>query len=462
LIQVKAQGGTPDYQYRLGNNPFGGDSIFQKLSPGSYPITVQDRSGCWQKSTVVLPPPVPLVANYQTTLPRCVGEKNGTIELSGSRVPGLSFRWSNGDTTANLRNLAPGSWLVTITDLQRGCTLQQTFNLPSPTPLNVGAKLLRAPGCDSTGNAQGSAEVRILGGKGPFKILWSNGDTSRTLSIATAGLYRVSISDANGCRHLDSIIAHKMTVDLQLTPNNCAGDKKGGIRIQVRGGLPDYRIKVGNGDFGRDSILRQLSGGKYKISVLDQSGCLWSKTVSLPDPPLFSIQLPKDTVLKMGASLVLRAQANERLKSFLWKSDQKEACTTCPELSLTRLLNSQLVSLSAISQNNCTASATLRITIQKDYHVYIPNAFSPNGDDHNAFFELFLGPNAERVRTLEIFTRWGEKVFSFDADNGGGEPKWDGFFRGSAMANEVLVYKAEVDFIDGERKQFAGSLVLVR
>ncbi len=462
-INVVVQGGVRNYRYRLGNGALGSDSLFQQLAPGTYPITIQDQNGCVQKTAVTLLAPPSIPASFKIAQPRCAADKNGSIELSTPRIPGLSFRWSTGDTTTALRNLAAGgTFRVSVTDQIRGCTLEQSFNFPSLSALAASAKLLRSPGCDSTGTAKGSAEVKVLGGNGPYRIQWSNGDTARTMSIANAGFYRVTITDANGCRQLDSLLARKMAVETLVVPNDCAGDKKGSIRVQVRGGLPDYRIKFGSKEYSRDSIFQQLSGGKYQISVLDPSGCKFSKTINLPDPPPLVIALPKDTVVKLGATLVLRAQASERLKSFLWKSDDKAACTTCPELTLTRLLNSQTVTLNVVSPKNCTASAALRITVQKDYHVYIPNAFSPNGDNHNDFFELFLGASAERVRLLQVFTRWGEMVFSFDADAGAGEPRWDGVFRGAMLDNEVLVYKAEVDFIDGERKQFAGSLVIVK
>ncbi len=52
--------------------------------------------------------------------------------------------------------------------------------------------------------------------------------------------------------------------------------------------------------------------------------------------------------------------------------------------------------------------------MQKNYKVYIPNAISPNGDRKNDFFEIFPGTSTLRVKSLEIFTRWGEAAFAFD------------------------------------------------
>ena len=120
------------------------------------------------------------------------------------------------------------------------------------------------------------------------------------------------------------------------------------------------------------------------------------------------------------------------------------------------------VSLEALDEKGCLAQASLRILVQKNYKVYIPSAFSPNGDRQNDFFEIYPGTSTLRIKTLEIFTRWGEVAFSYDAETSSDSPRWDGTFKGKSMGNEVLVYKAVIEFIDGEIKMFTGSVMVLR
>ena len=80
----------------------------------------------------------------------------------------------------------------------------------------------------------------------------------------------------------------------------------------------------------------------------------------------------------------------------------------------------------------------------------------------NDFFEIYPGTSTLRIKSLEIFTRWGEIAFAYDADQSQDSPRWDGSFRGKTLMNEVIVYKAVIEFIDGEIKMFTGSVTIVK
>ena len=100
--------------------------------------------------------------------------------------------------------------------------------------------------------------------------------------------------------------------------------------------------------------------------------------------------------------------------------------------------------------------------MQKNYKVFIPNAFSPNGDQHNDFFEIYPGTSTSKVKSLQIYSRWGEILYDYNGDQSQDLARWDGRFRGKIMMDEVVVYKAVIEFIDGETKMFAGSVTIVK
>lgn len=97
------------------------------------------------------------------------------------------------------------------------------------------------------------------------------------------------------------------------------------------------------------------------------------------------------------------------------------------------------------------------------YHVFMPNAFSPNDDGSNDTFTIFGDTDLVAIKNLQIFNRWGNQVFQRqdlvpnDASNG-----WDGQFKGSPAPNGVYVYIARVVMDDGKERQVSGSFVLVR
>lgn len=95
--------------------------------------------------------------------------------------------------------------------------------------------------------------------------------------------------------------------------------------------------------------------------------------------------------------------------------------------------------------------------------VYIPNAFSPNNDGINDHFTVFGGKGIRQVKTLKVFSRWGELIFyghdfpANDLDFG-----WDGKFRDKTMQPGVFAWLAEIEFLDGQLLIEKGDVTIVK
>lgn len=105
----------------------------------------------------------------------------------------------------------------------------------------------------------------------------------------------------------------------------------------------------------------------------------------------------------------------------------------------------------------CTDTAYFSIVKKPEYLIYIPNAFSPNGDGINDVFKPgYVGVSSY---TIQIFNRWGEKVFeSIDIENG-----WDGQYKAEQLDPGIFVY--QIVFRDDkylEWHKFHGSITLIR
>jgi gliding motility-associated-like protein len=90
-------------------------------------------------------------------------------------------------------------------------------------------------------------------------------------------------------------------------------------------------------------------------------------------------------------------------------------------------------------------------------NTYLPNVFSPNGDGINDEFNRFSSGCPPQVYHLHIFDRWGEEVFYTNNTKQG----WDGSFKGEPASLGVYAYLLVVEEY-GEKKQFAGEVILVR
>jgi gliding motility-associated-like protein len=114
------------------------------------------------------------------------------------------------------------------------------------------------------------------------------------------------------------------------------------------------------------------------------------------------------------------------------------------------------VQLTVTSNYGCTATTTQPVYISPEYLIYVPNAFTPNGDNTN---DVFM-PRGEGITeyTLYIFDRWGQQVFKSENIFEG----WDGKKGDVYYQEDVYVWKIEVRNHKGEPKRLAGIVSLIK
>jgi gliding motility-associated-like protein len=102
--------------------------------------------------------------------------------------------------------------------------------------------------------------------------------------------------------------------------------------------------------------------------------------------------------------------------------------------------------------------------VKKEVNIYVPNAFSPNGDGTNDVFMIFAGGNSiQTIRSFLVFDRWGETVYQYyDFEPNNPVYGWDGNHRETPMNSAVFVWFAEVELIDGSVELLKGDVSLVR
>jgi gliding motility-associated-like protein len=160
--------------------------------------------------------------------------------------------------------------------------------------------------------------------------------------------------------------------------------------------------------------------------------------------------------------------AGTQVDSFIWtpatylSSDTVENPTVFP-------LESLDYTLRIVDVNGCDAEGSVFVELDANRNIYIPGAFSPNGDGTNDEFRVFPCTGVTAIRSVNIFDRWGNQVYQtggFDVSNGlfcaGGLPLWDGSFKGEFMNMGVYVYVIDVEFLDGIRLVYRGDLSLIR
>ncbi|MCG8326972.1 MAG: gliding motility-associated C-terminal domain-containing protein, partial [Chitinophagales bacterium] len=150
------------------------------------------------------------------------------------------------------------------------------------------------------------------------------------------------------------------------------------------------------------------------------------------------------------------------LDTIIWESSE---LVPCPDCLIQTLKPDQTAdyNILLVNEDGCVAEDNLRINVLKERAVYIPSAFSPNGDGVNDFFTIYAGPEVAQIRKLLIFDRWGASVFKAENFQPNEEQfGWDGFFRGEMLNPGVWTYWTEVEFIDGFVKLYKGDVTIIK
>ena len=192
---VVASAGSSPYAFSW---PTGGDLATEiGLAAGSYIVTVMDSDGCEDEVQVIIEDPDELVVNATSTGETGADSMDGTAsaEPEGGTPP-YTYEWSNGETTAQITDLAPGFYSILVRDAN-GCGNGASVTVNS-FECAIGATVDLSQVSCSGGN-DGQATLVLENAAEPLSITWNTGGTGLTETGLAAGNYSVTVNDANAC-----------------------------------------------------------------------------------------------------------------------------------------------------------------------------------------------------------------------------------------------------------------------
>lgn len=234
---------------------------------------------------------------------QCPGDGTGAIDLTvASQFAPFSYNWDNGATTQDLSGLEPGDYTVTISD-EATCEVVQTFTVGGP-PAFTFDTLITMPTCD--GGQDGSLTLVVNGGTPGYEFSFNNGPftTSNTINNIPIGTYNVRLRDANGCTAEQDIFVNELVLALNplvaaIQEPRCNGESNGRITVNINNGLGPYDYDFGSG-FQPGSILDNIPGGTYLVTVRDANNCFGNFNFEVPDPPAIDAELMADDISCFG------------------------------------------------------------------------------------------------------------------------------------------------------------------
>lgn len=349
-----------------------------------------------------------------------------------------SLRWSNGTTGPNFSTNIEGSYYVTA--YLNGCSDVALFRITNCQTQECNPSI--------KGNfsiCQGDSTV-LDAGAGFSSYTWNTGATTQTIVVKTAGKYVVNVTGDNNCTGKDSVT---VTVNelpqvaingvTQICPNQIE-------TLTVAADADSVRWNTG----ATTTAIQIAVEGTYSVTAY-KNGCsntASTQVVLLTSPLPFT--LGNDTSICVNSTLTL-STGNE---TTTWNTGEVRSginitkagtyiatiSTTCGSISDTIV----------ITTTNCSGD------------IWLPNAFSPNGDGVNDVFMVRADVDA-LIESFVIYNRWGMRVFEA-TDIAPNDPTkgWDGKYKSASEQVEVYGYHVVAKFKDGSKKILKGNVTLLK
>ncbi|MEK7255898.1 MAG: T9SS type B sorting domain-containing protein, partial [Bacteroidota bacterium] len=453
----------------------------------TYIVTVTDGQGCTGMLSRTLENPLAMTLTTSATDAKCFNTSDGVATVTNvQNAQGMvAYTWDTNaasQTTAAANNLAPGTYVVTVTD-ELLCTATATETIGNPVEMTT---QIDVEDNKCFGDGTGTIDLEVSGGAGGYQFVWSNGGSTSKLVDLDADKYYVTITDQNGCEKFDSAFVsapEAVTAIITVEDVSCFGKRDGSIHLETSGGTPPFTYSLDGVDFFGSSTLIALRAGDYDVFIRDGQGCVFSDQATVTEPQEMEVKILtnatdlEEFMINYGEEILLDAEVSNAngMVSYIWDAsycgtlfcdtlsdcDTSGVGITC-ENPISRPDYTNDYFLTAIDENGCRAEDHLQVHVKKQRRVVVPTGFSPNQDNTNDRLTVH-GKTGTTIKVFQVFDRWGELLFEqFDFPINDLSMGWDGTFKGKEMMPGVYVWYLEAEYEDGMKESFKGESTLIR
>ena len=457
IVTLTASGGLgATYQWFDSTSLVIGTSSSITVGEGMYVVSA-DISGCavLSDTLIVIEGDFPTVDLGIDTVIACNSSYMLIPNISGGTAP-YDFSWSNGSTLSS-QNLGQGNYNLIVSDLF-GCgdtsSISITYDLPPVLDL----------GSDYTieCNTITSLIPNVIGGTQPYTYIWSDGSINSSLAISE-GSYSLTVSDFYACSDSDDIeITQESPGTVILSGGGIICEDKSTEVYFNFDGLVPWNLEFTNGLSSEliegitepNYSLTTSNNGIYDVVIAyDFNDCLanivGSAQVIVNPLPIVTLT-PDESFIYEGETIELEVGDYE---IYQWYNSDGFDLGNFTTLTVS---DSGTFYVEVKDFNGCDGVSNFAIVnTQPQTNLFIPNTFTPNGDDHNELFSI-IGDNIKTF-SIQIFNRWGELMFMSKSI----DKSWDGTFKNKKVQEGTYYYNVKVLGDDNINIELSGSLNII-
>lgn len=407
----------------------------------------------------------PLTLNFKN-------ESNDTINFEWDFGPGSEIL--SGGASPNVLFTEPGTYEVTLLITDTICNLTDTavkiITVYDELKLSVPNDTIVCDEINYTiaANSYGTANSFIWSTDLSFGTVLNDSpmDSSINVNPITTTTYYVKAS--NGwelCDLIDSVTVTFVSGAMEVSADLIICEKDS-VFLTAKSIIDEIEIDF---DWSPSKYILSQIGGiaigippssmYYYVTGISESGCVikdsvWVEVTKIDESTIYATATPD--ILAEGTTTFL--EAFPMGYEYMWyPSDGVEnpsSRTTNAVVNKTRTFDVYM------TNGICTAKTQVTVKTYEfvcgDVYVYVPNAFSPNGDNKNDVLYV-RGKNLENIQ-FKIFDRWGELLFESTDQNVG----WDGTFKGVSVNPDVYVYHLKITCFDGQENLIKGNVTVLK
>ncbi len=454
-------------------------------APGTYTLTVANQAnGCTATASAtvnqtVTPPtavaaaPQPLTCTLTTT----------SVDGAGSSAgAGISYQWQGpgivGGSTSQLVFVdQPGTYTLTVSNQANGCTAtaQAIVNEDVAVPTaDAGPSMSLACGQDELSLAGSSATSGAAFSWASPTGAISSGQASPNPTVSAPGVYFLTVLDpSNGCSNIDSTTVMEESAifpEIEIVQPTCL-IPTGSLSFSggQGGALPFLFSLSGGAIFVQDSVFELLQPTDYEVLVQDANGCEATFDATIAPATPLDLSLAAALSMEAGGSVQLNPVLNippSEVATVTWSPADGLSCSDCLTPTASHI-NDIIYTVQITSVDGCTAEASVAITVTvvvPSGSIFVPNAFTPNGDGINDVLTVFADEKqVVNVVSFQVFSRWGEAIYhGFNLRPNDTTTGWEGTHQGKDVDAGVFAWFAEVELSTGEKKLLKGDVAVLR